>query len=137
LHIKTAGTTWLEELIGLAEAGGDALALAKEIYSDALEHRAELCAPYATVIDIDPKKLPGREEVAGWTSSSLSARCGTIRNARSSIRISGNCCTSASRSPPRMGDRYLTMLEACEATVSKNVTENLYERHLKPLFLDK
>ena len=24
LHIKTAGTTWLEELIGLAEAGGDA-----------------------------------------------------------------------------------------------------------------
>jgi len=25
LHIKTAGTTWLEELIGLAEAGGDAL----------------------------------------------------------------------------------------------------------------
>jgi len=27
---QDAGTTWLEELIGLAEAGGDALALAKE-----------------------------------------------------------------------------------------------------------
>lgn len=31
LHIKTAGTTWLEELIGLALAGGDELTIAKEI----------------------------------------------------------------------------------------------------------
>ncbi|MEK6398427.1 MAG: tagaturonate epimerase family protein, partial [Terriglobus sp.] len=52
VHVKTAGTTWLEELIGLAEAGGDALALAKEIYAGAYDHAEELCAPYATVIDI-------------------------------------------------------------------------------------
>ena len=38
LHLKTAGTTWLEEVIGLAEAGGEGLALAKEIYAGALEH---------------------------------------------------------------------------------------------------
>ncbi len=38
LHIKTAGTTWLEEVIGLAEAGGDGLAMAREIYAGALEH---------------------------------------------------------------------------------------------------
>src|SRR5262249_15231440 len=35
LHIKTAGTTWLEEIIGLAEAGGSGLTLAKEIYAEA------------------------------------------------------------------------------------------------------
>src|SRR5439155_17089146 len=35
LHIKTAGTTWLEELIGLAEADGEGLVLAKEIYTEA------------------------------------------------------------------------------------------------------
>src|SRR5207249_279706 len=58
LHIKTAGTTWLEELIGLAEAGGDALALVKEIYAEALDRVDELCRPYATVIDIDRAKLP-------------------------------------------------------------------------------
>src|SRR5215831_7895152 len=52
LHIKTAGTTWLEEVIGLAEANGSGLALAKDIYIGALEHCEELCAPYATVIDI-------------------------------------------------------------------------------------
>ena len=31
VHLKTAGTTWLEEIIGLAEAEGNGLALAKEI----------------------------------------------------------------------------------------------------------
>ncbi len=42
VHLKTAGTTWLEEITGLAEAGGDGLALAKEIYAEAFDHRAEL-----------------------------------------------------------------------------------------------
>jgi len=36
MHVKTAGTTWLEELIGLAMAGGDGLSIAKEIYAKAL-----------------------------------------------------------------------------------------------------
>ncbi len=35
----------------------------------------------------------------------------------------------------KMGDRYLRMVEACEATISRNVTENLFERHIRPLFL--
>ena len=62
MHLKTAGTTWLEELIGLAERGGDGLALAKEIYAKALAHRDELCAPYASVIDIDPARLPAPKQ---------------------------------------------------------------------------
>ncbi len=33
LHLKTAGTTWLEELVGLALAGGTGLTIAKEIYT--------------------------------------------------------------------------------------------------------
>jgi hypothetical protein len=55
LHLKTAGTTWLEEVIGLAESGGEALTFVKEVYSKALEKTEELCAPYADVIDIDVK----------------------------------------------------------------------------------
>jgi len=35
----------------------------------------------------------------------------------------------------KMGDRYLDMLAACEPAVTRNVTENLYERPLKPLFI--
>src|SRR5437588_9528078 len=70
LHIKAAGTSWLEEVIGLAESNGDGrgLMVAKEIYSGALEHVDELCAPYASVIAIDRKKLPSAATVAGWTS---------------------------------------------------------------------
>src|ERR1051326_7995366 len=57
LHLKTAGTTWLEELIGLAEADGDGLALARDIYSGAVAHVVELCAPYSAAIDIDATRL--------------------------------------------------------------------------------
>ena len=30
IHVKTAGTTWLEEVIGLAMSGGEALEMAKQ-----------------------------------------------------------------------------------------------------------
>jgi hypothetical protein len=68
IHIKTAGTTWLEELIGLAEAGGEGLAIAKEVYAKSLANIDALCEPYAAVIDIDRSKLPRPEEVSSWTS---------------------------------------------------------------------
>jgi hypothetical protein len=66
LHIKTAGTTWLEELIGLAAASGDGLSIAKEVYAGALSRMDELCGPYETVIDIDRAKLPTAQEVDKW-----------------------------------------------------------------------
>ena len=55
MHVKTAGTNWLEEVIGLAESGGEGLELVKEIYAQARAERfAELVAPYSTVINIRP-----------------------------------------------------------------------------------
>src|SRR5438445_11049558 len=68
VHLKTAGTTWLEEVTGLAEAGGEGLMLAKEIYSGAIEHVDELCVPYSAVIEIDRSKLPSAIEIINWTS---------------------------------------------------------------------
>jgi hypothetical protein len=35
-----------------------------------------------------------------------------------------------------MGDRYLNALKQHETVIARNVTENLFERHLKPLLLD-
>ena len=137
VHLKTAGTTWLEELIGLAEAGGNGLALAKEIYAGALEHVEELCAPYATVIDIDRAKLPAARRGPGLERGASSFRpCGTTRLTRPSTRTCGSCCTWATRLPPRWASATCDALGECEASVSRNVTENLYERHLKPLFLN-
>ena len=101
VHLKTAGTTWLEEVIGLAEAGGDGLALAKEIYADALAHVDELCAPYATVIDIDRAKLPSAEAVAEWTGAQMANAIRHIQTHPISTRASASSCTSPSSSRPR------------------------------------
>ncbi len=100
LHIKTAGTTWLEELIGLASAGGEGLQIARDVYSEALGRFDELCGPYATVIDIDKARLPSAAEVRGWTGEQYATPCATIRAGRSTTRTSANCCTSVSRSRP-------------------------------------
>jgi hypothetical protein len=37
----------------------------------------------------------------------------------------------------KKGDRYLNALKQHEAVIAKNVTENLHERHMKPLLLGK
>jgi len=34
-----------------------------------------------------------------------------------------------------MGDRYLNMLRQSEESIARNVTENIFDRHIKPLFL--
>jgi hypothetical protein len=135
LHIKTAGTTWLEELIGLAEAGGEALALAREIYAYAIEHVDELCGPYATVIDIDKAKLPSASEVAGWSSEQFT---GALRHDQKHPLFNSSfrqLLHVSFKLAAKKGQRYLDLLVANEEIVGRNVTENLYARHLKPLFI--
>ena len=135
VHVKTAGTTWLEELIGLAEAGGEGLAIAREIYAGALEKREALCAPYAAVIDIDVNSLPSASEVAGWPSDRYvralrhDQACAEFNPSLRQLLHVGYKVAA------QMGARYLDQLASCEPTIARNVTENLYERHIRPLFL--
>jgi hypothetical protein len=137
VHLKTAGTTWLEELIGLAESGGDALALVKEIYAEAFAHREELCAPYATVIDIDASKLPAPGEVQGWTSEQYTAALRHVPNAAAYNSSLRQLLHVGFKVAAKMGDRYLDLLEANETVIAKNVTENLFNRHIAPVFLGR
>ena len=135
VHLKTAGTNWLEELIGLAEAGGDGLALAKEIYAEAHAHADELCAPYATVIDIDRAKLPLPQEVEGWSSAQYT---GALRHDPHSAEYNSSLrqlLHVGFKVAAKMGERYLALLEANEAVIARNVTGNLYVRHIAPVFL--
>ena len=135
IHVKTAGTTWLEEIIGLAESGGEGLDMAKEIYDEALDHIDELCAPYATVIDIDRSKLPPKAEVRSWSSAQY-ANALRHNTKRSEYNLHVRQLLHVGyKVAARMGDRYINMLEACEPAVARNVTENLFDRHLKPLFI--
>jgi hypothetical protein len=135
VHLKTAGTTWLEELIGLAEAGGDGLALAKEIYCEAFAHRDELCAPYATVIDIDPVRLPSPDEVRGWSSEQYTSALRHEREAAAYNSSLRQLLHVGFKVAAKMGRRYTDLLEANETVIAKNVTENLFDRHIAPVFL--
>lgn len=136
LHLKTAGTTWLEELIGLAEAGSDALKFAKEIYAAALEHVDELCAPYATVIDIDRAKLPIASEVNSWTSEQFVRALRHVPSDplfNSSLR---QLLHVGFKLAAKTGRRYLDLLEANEEVVGRNVTDNIFGRHIRPLLVE-
>jgi hypothetical protein len=135
VHMKTAGTTWLEELIGLAEAGGSGLEIAKEVYVEAYTHSEELCAPYATVIDIDPTKLPKPEEVSGWTSAQYTSALRHEQGNKAYNPSFRQLLHVGFKVAAKMGDRYLKALEANEEVVARNVTTNLFERHIKPVFL--
>lgn len=135
VHLKTAGTTWLEELIGLAEAGGDGLGLTKDIYCAALDHVDELCAPYATVIDIDRAQLPATEAVERWTSREFTGALRHDPNNPLFNRHFRQLLHVGFKIAAKKGERYLSALRKHETVVAKNVTENLFERHVKPLFV--
>ena len=135
VHLKTAGTTWLEELIGLAESGGSGLDLAKEVYAEAYAHRDELCAPYATVIDIDASALPSPEQVSGWTGDQFTSALRHDQDNPAYNPSFRQLLHVGFKVAAKMGDRYLQALQANEAIVARNVTTNLYERHIRPVFL--
>ena len=134
VHVKTAGTTWLEEIIGLSEAGGDGLALTREIYAYALGAIDELCAPYASVIDIDRARLPSAAELASWDGPRLAA---AIRHLPADPRFNPHVrqlLHVSFKVAAKQGARYTDLLLAHRDIVGRQVTENLYQRHLRPLF---
>ena len=135
VHVKTAGTTWLEELIGLAEAGGDGLELAKEIYAKALENVDAMCEPYASVIDIDSEKLPTADEVAGWSGDQYANALRHVQEHPEFNQHFRQLLHIAFKLAAKEGVRYTDLLKANSKVVGKNVTENLYDRHFKRLFV--
>jgi hypothetical protein len=135
VHVKTAGTNWLEELIGLAEGGGEGLVMAKEIYAEAYDHAAELCKPYATVIDIDPARLPAPEAVNGWSSEQY---VNALRHDQSCAEFNPSLrqlLHVGFKIAAKKGNSYLDLLDEYKVEIARNVTGNLFERHIKPLFL--
>ncbi|MBQ1619084.1 MAG: hypothetical protein II095_06075 [Bacteroidales bacterium] len=136
IHIKTAGTTWLEENIGLALADPKALALAKRIYVNALTRMEELTVPYATVIDVDADALPSPAEVEKWDAETYAR---TMRHNqadplynpsfRQLIHVSYKIAAE-------LGDEYYPALEAHSEVIGREVIENICDRHIRRLFAE-
>lgn len=134
LHVKTAGTTWLEEVIGLSVSGVEGLVVAKEIYTKALERKQELCEPYADVIEIDDSALPSAEEVSDWTGERFS---NTLRHIPGHPDYNSNfrqLIHVGYKVAAEMGPDFTLLLEKYADVVGGCVEENIYERHLKRLF---
>lgn len=132
LHIKTAGTTWLEEVIGLCEAGGEAADMVKEIYARAWDRKDELAAAYAAVIHVTNPPRP--KDVAELTGPELAA---AVRHDRSNALYNPELRQMfhiAYKIAAEMGSDYLGMLDKHEDVIAAHVTGNIYERHLKPVF---
>ncbi|MHC4720420.1 MAG: tagaturonate epimerase family protein [Planctomycetota bacterium] len=136
LHIKTAGTTWLEELIGLALGGADGLAIAKQIYTEAYSRFDELCSPYSTVINIDRGKLPSPKVVDRCSGEEFAD---ALRHDQSCARYNANLrqfLHVAYKIAAEMGTDYFEALKKHERIIAQKVTENIYRRHIKPIFME-
>ncbi len=134
IHLKTAGTSWLEEVIGLAEVEGKGLSIAKEIFAKGMDRYEELTAPYATVLDIDIKKLPTVEEVNSWTGQQFAD---ALRHDQSCKKYNSSfrqLIHVAYKIAVEIGAPYIDALDTYKDVVEGNVTYNLLERHLKLLF---
>ena len=130
IHIKTAGTTWLEEIIGLAMAGGEALKLAKEIYARAYSRIDELAGPYATVIDIDLKALPSPKEVESWSAEKYAR---TLRHNQADPLFNQSfrqLIHIAYKVAAELGDEYYPALEKYTDVIGVEVMANLCDRHI-------
>ena len=134
IHVKTAGTTWLEEVIGLAMSGDGPLGLAKLIYTESLSRMDELCSPYAQVIDIDPNKLPLSNDVQQWNGEKFA---NTLRhipgnphynpNFRQLIHVSYKIAAEHK-------DEFFKYLVNHNEIIGRQVYENIFDRHLCRLF---
>ena len=132
-HLKTAGTTWLEEVIGLALAGGEALDFVKDIYAKALVDIEKLCAPYADVIDINVKELPTVTEVSKWSNEDFANALRHIPNHPQYNSNLRQLVHVAYKLAADQIDRYNALLKKHADIVGNCVYENIYDRHLKRL----
>ena len=134
LHLKTAGTTWLEEVAGLATAGGEALTLAQDIYEKAYGRIDDLCKPYAAVIDIDRAKLPDPKAVRRWSAPEFAAALRHDQKNPAYNRHFRQLIHVGFKVAAEMGPVYYRALETNAKVIGRLVTENLLEKHIKPVF---
>jgi hypothetical protein len=134
-HLKTAGTTWLEEVAGLAAAGGDGLAVAREVYSETYRRFEEMTGPYRSVVAIDRAQLPEPGKVAHWSGEEFVR---ALRHNPSSEYFNPHLRQLVHvgfKVAAEMGTRFTSLLEKHRELIEPFVTENILTNHIHPLFV--
>jgi hypothetical protein len=134
IHVKTAGTTWLEEVNGLALAGGESLDFVKDLYFKSLDNIEDLCAPYADVIDINVSSLPSKQDVAKWNGKKFSEYIMHNKENKLYNPDMRQLLHVAYKIAAHEIDEYFRLIEANEQIISECVYENIYKRHICRLF---
>ncbi|MCD6346026.1 MAG: hypothetical protein J7L96_01265 [Bacteroidales bacterium] len=135
IHIKTAGTTWLEELIGLSIADTESVAMVKEIYKEAYIRQEELCAPYNDLIDINSEKLP--VDIDSWSGNDIAYALRHIPNNPAYNANIRQLMHVAYKLAAERGNDFYDALKKNATIIAREVEENLFERHIKRLFITK
>jgi tagaturonate epimerase len=97
----------------------------------------ELCGPYASVVKIDRTALPSPDTVKAWDSETFAA---TLRHDQTCKAYNSNVrqlLHVGYKLAAEMGGRYISSLEKHADVIAANVKENIYQRHICPLFLGK
>jgi hypothetical protein len=79
--------------------------------------------------------LPDPKEVRSWTSGQFVS---ALRHEQKCPEFNASfrqLLHVGFKVAAKMGQRYLNLLSTFEPSISKNVTGNLYDRHITPLFL--
>jgi tagaturonate epimerase len=135
IHLKTAGTTWLEEVIGLAAAGGEGLAFVKALYRDAYGRYDEMAKPYLTVIAIDRQALPTPAAVDSWSAREYVE---TLEHNQACKRFNihfRQMVHISFRVAAEKRSQYLALLKSNRSSIESHVSHNILKRHIEPLFL--
>jgi hypothetical protein len=135
IHLKTAGTTWLEEVLGLVDVDGAGLAFAKSLYREAYARYDEMAKPYQTVIAIERAALPSPEQVDAWSRRAFvealehdRRRPGYNVHVRQLLHISF-------RIAAERGEVFRALLREHRRGIEGRVSANILNRHMAPLFL--
>jgi hypothetical protein len=134
IHVKTAGTTWLEEAIGLCKSGDEGFEMVKDIYFEAFRRLDELTAAYSAVIDIDPNRLPAPEKVSSWKADDFIHALRHVPDHAHYNPHLRQLMHVAYKIAAEKKDDFLPLLKKYRDAIAPEVTENLWSRHLRRLF---
>ncbi|MDN3669531.1 tagaturonate epimerase family protein [Echinicola jeungdonensis] len=134
IHVKTAGTTWLEEITVLAESSKEGFDFALKVYEKALDRYDELTSPYPDVLDIDKKALPSLENLKNDGKEKMAQ---ALRHEPRGNRMNPHLrqlmhCAYKIAAEER-GEFY-NLMTLHRRAIEEKVMENLLEKHIKPIF---
>lgn len=137
IHLKTSGTTWLEELIGLAASGTEGLRMVQQIYQNAFGRYDELTEPYAPVINVKKEDLPEPNMFSNWSDKEVISKLEHNPDNPAfdpKLRQFLHCSYKIAA---EQGESFIKLLQRNKDKIGERVTHNLYARHIAPLFLAK